>query len=106
MVYANYTSFHTMSQPCALKVGELRKVVTKARRDNHLTGPANKEQLIGLFEAHAEVHEDVAQVLEGEVRVPMLKVQRVMLKDMFHPKVGEMNIATTIKEGKNPGFLL
>ena len=66
-----------MAQPCALTVGELRKLVTKARRDNHLTGPANKEQLIGLFEAHAEVHEDVAQVLEGEVRVPMLKVQRV-----------------------------
>ena len=86
-----------MSQPCALTVGELRKLVTKARRDNHLTGPANKEQLIDLFEAHAEVHEDVAQVLEGEVRVPMLKVQRVMLKDMFHPKVGEMNRTALLK---------
>ena len=37
-------------QPCRLTVGELRKIVTRARKDNHLTGPANKEQLVELFE--------------------------------------------------------
>ena len=61
-----------MLQPCRLTVGELRKLVTKARKQNHLTGPASKEQLLALFEAHADMDESVAQVLEGPMRVPML----------------------------------
>jgi hypothetical protein len=55
-----------MLQPCRLTVGELRKLVTKARKQNHLTGPATKEQLLTLFEAHADMDESVAQVLEGK----------------------------------------
>ena len=78
-------------QPCRLTVGELRKIVTRARKDNHLTGPANKEQLIMLFKRHADMDESVGEVLEGPIRVPMLKVQRTMLRDMYHPKVSEMN---------------
>ena len=35
--------------------------------------------------------ESVGEVLEGPIRVPMLKVQRTMLRDMYHPKVSEMN---------------
>ena len=73
-----------MSQPCRLPVGELRKIVRLARRANYLVGPANREQLMELFETHADVHEDVAQVLEGPTTVPMLKAQRQMLKDTFH----------------------
>ena len=86
-----------MLQPCRLTVGELRKLVTKARKQNHLTGPATKEQLLALFEAHADMDESVAQVLEGPVRVPMLRAQRVMMKDMYHPKVGDMNRATLLR---------
>ena len=78
-------------QPCRLTVGELRKIVTRARKDNHLTGPANKQQLITLFERHTKLDESVGDALEGPRRVPMLKVQRTMLRDMFHPKVSEMN---------------
>ena len=37
-----------------------------------------------LFESHADVHEDVGQVLEGPITVAILKAQREMLKDMFH----------------------
>ena len=86
-----------MLQPCRLTVGELRKLVTKARKQNHLTGPASKEQLLALFEAHADMDESVAQVLESPVRVPMLRAQRVMLKDMYHPKVSDMNRATLLR---------
>ena len=50
-------------QPCRLTVGELRKIVTRARRDNHLTGPANKEHLIELFERHADMDASVGQAL-------------------------------------------
>ena len=78
-------------QPCRLTVGELRKIVTRARKDNHLTGPANKEQLIMLFKRHADMDESVGEVLEGPIRVPMLKVQRSMLRDMYHPKVSDLN---------------
>ena len=73
-----------MSQPCRLPVGELRKIVRLARRANYLVGPANRGQLMELFETHAGVHEDVAQVLEGPTTVAMLKAQRQMLKDTFH----------------------
>jgi hypothetical protein len=86
-----------MLQLCRLTVGELRKLVTKARKQNHLTGPASKEQLLALFEAHADMDESVAQVLEGPVRVPMLRAQRVMLKDMYHPKVSGMNRASLLR---------
>ena len=86
-----------MLQPCRLTVGELRKLVTKARKQNHLTGPASKEQLLALFEAHADMDESVAQVLEGPVRVPMLMAQRVMLKDMYHPKVGDLRRAALLR---------
>ena len=84
-------------QPCRLTVGELRKIVTRARKDNHLTGPANKEQLVTLFERHADMDESVGEVLEGPIRVPMLKVQRTMLRDMYHPKVSEMNRTTLLR---------
>ena len=40
--------------------------------------------MVELFESHAKVHEDVAQVLEGPTTVAILKSQRVMLNDMFH----------------------
>ena len=56
-----------------------------------MTGSANKEQLITLFERHADMDESVGEVLEGPIRVPMLKAQRTMLRDMFHPKVSAMN---------------
>ena len=84
-------------QPCRLTVGELRKIVTRARKDNHLTGPANKQQLITLFERHAKLDESVGDALEGPRRVPMLKVQRTMLRDMFHPKVSEMNRTSLLR---------
>ena len=42
--------------------------------------------------------ESVAHVLEGPVRVPMLRAQRVMLRDMYHPKVGEMNRASLLTQ--------
>ena len=73
-----------MSQPCRLPVGELRKIVRLARRANYLVGPAKRGQLMELFESHAKVHEDVAQVLEGPTTVAILKSQRDMLKDMYH----------------------
>ena len=44
-----------------------------------------------LFERHADMDASVGEVLEGPIRVPMLKVQRTMLRDMYHPKVSEMN---------------
>ena len=84
-------------QPCRLTVGELRKIVTRARKENHLTGPANKEQLVTLFKRHADMDESVGEVLEGPIRVPMLKVQRTMLQDMFHPKVSAMNRTDLLK---------
>ena len=73
-----------MSQPCRLPLGELRKLVRHARRNNHLVGPANREQLVHLFETHANVHEDVGTVLEGPVTVAILKANRNMLRDTFH----------------------
>ena len=64
---------------------------------------ANKEQLVTLFERHADLDESVGEVLEGPIRVPMLKVQRTMLRDMFHPKVSAMN-RTDLLSTRGPGW--
>ena len=49
--------------------------LTMHAKTNHLTtAPATKEHLIALFEAHANMDTSVGEVLEGPIRVPMLKV--------------------------------
>jgi hypothetical protein len=40
-----------IGRPCALKIGELRKAVTAARRSNHVVGKANRTQLMALGHA-------------------------------------------------------
>eukprot|EP01046_Picozoa_sp_COSAG06_P092298 COSAG06_NODE_38534_length_422_cov_1.095975_2_plen_57_part_01 len=45
----------SIPRPCSLTVGDLRKAVTRARKRNHITGPANREQMMLVGEAHADI---------------------------------------------------
>ena len=63
---------------------ELRKAVTRARKRNHITGPANREQMMIVGEAHAEIDDPRAKRIvtdyleQSPITVPDLR-------DMYPP---------------------
>jgi hypothetical protein len=87
-----------IGRPCAYKIGDLRKAVTTARRANHITGPANKEQLMIIGEQHADIPGKggdrirKAYMEQGSARrtVSDLRDMRSEIKDLFHPPVSRM----------------
>eukprot|EP01046_Picozoa_sp_COSAG06_P034518 COSAG06_NODE_3622_length_5106_cov_4.627721_7_plen_267_part_00 len=44
-----------IAKPCSISVTQLRKAVTAARKANHITGKANREQLMAIGEGHADL---------------------------------------------------
>ena len=44
-----------IARPCSIKLSQLRKAITAARRANHIVGKATREQLINIGEAHANM---------------------------------------------------
>ena len=79
------------SRPCAIKVGELRKAVTAARRANHIVGRANKEQMVDIGEGHADLGgrhaRAVGKYLDGDLTVPRLREMRGLIKGAYHRPV-------------------
>eukprot|EP01046_Picozoa_sp_COSAG06_P063078 COSAG06_NODE_14496_length_1151_cov_1.443916_2_plen_248_part_00 len=100
---AQYFGGDGISRPCALKIGELRKAVTAARRSNNVVGTANRTQLMALGEAHADGFSDnmstrVEKVLASTpLTVPMLRQMRAAIKAHYHPAVSKMSREDVIR---------
>eukprot|EP01046_Picozoa_sp_COSAG06_P067910 COSAG06_NODE_17815_length_920_cov_0.790499_3_plen_157_part_01 len=67
-----------ITKPCSISVTQLRKAVTAARKANHITGKANREQLMEIGEGHADLGGShaaaVVKYLErSPLTVPMLR---------------------------------
>jgi hypothetical protein len=87
-----------IAKPCSIPVAKLRKAVTAARKSNHITGKANREQLMTIGEGHADLggnHADaVAKYLErSPLTVPMLREMRGLIKGGFHRPVSELSMS-------------
>jgi hypothetical protein len=88
-----------IGRPCSYKIGDLRKAVTAARRANHITGAANKEQLMLIGEQHADIPGKggdrirKAYMEQGSARrtVSDLRDMRSEIKDLFHHPVSRMS---------------
>jgi hypothetical protein len=81
----------TGKQPCKYNLPALRKTITAARRANHLTGPATREQLINLLELHADIDEAYGEALHGNMTVPTLRAGLRDVKLAMHPSVSSLS---------------
>jgi hypothetical protein len=90
-----------IARPCAIKVGELRKAVTAARRANHIVGRANKEQMVDIGEGHADLGgrhaRAVGKYLDGDLTVPRLREMRGLIKGAYHRPVSGMTMGELIE---------
>jgi hypothetical protein len=94
-----------ITKPCSIKIGDLRKAITMARKANHITGPANKEQLMMIGEKHADIPGKGgdrirrAYMEQGSARrtVSDLRDMRGEIKSLFHPPVSKLNRETLIR---------
>jgi hypothetical protein len=88
----------SIPRPCSLTVGDLRKAVTRARKRNHITGPANREQMMLVGEAHAEIDDPRAKRIvtdyleQSPITVPDLRDMRSKIKSFFHPRASAMKM--------------
>lgn len=87
-----------ITRPCSISVTQLRKAVTAARRANHITGKANREQLMAIGEGHADLGgrhaAAVVKYLErSPLTVPMLREMRGLIKGAFHRPVSELSMS-------------
>eukprot|EP01043_Picozoa_sp_COSAG02_P032442 COSAG02_NODE_2168_length_9608_cov_38.056893_5_plen_358_part_00 len=86
-----------ITRPCAIKIGDLRKAVTAARRANHVTGPASKDHLLTLGAAHTRIPDKHAErirkgyILQEGVNVADLREMRGFIKSAYHPPVTKMS---------------
>eukprot|EP01048_Picozoa_sp_COSAG05_P011912 COSAG05_NODE_1157_length_5683_cov_2.960064_4_plen_237_part_00 len=86
-----------ITRPCAIKINDLRKAVTAARRANHVTGPASKDQLLTLGAAHTRIPGKHAErirkgyLLQEGVSVADLREMRSFIKSAYHPPVSKMS---------------
>ena len=87
-----------IAKPCSISVTQLRKAVTAARKANHITGKANREQLMEIGEGHADLGGShaaaVVKYLErSPLTVPMLREMRGLIKGAFHRPVSELSMS-------------
>ena len=87
-----------IAKPCSISVTQLRKAVTAARKANHITGKANREQLMEIGEGHADLGgrhaAAVVKYLErSPLTVPMLREMRGLIKGAFHRPVSELSMS-------------
>eukprot|EP01043_Picozoa_sp_COSAG02_P047334 COSAG02_NODE_4527_length_5256_cov_7.579794_5_plen_394_part_00 len=86
-----------ITRPCAIKISDLRKAVTAARRANHVTGPASKDQLLTLGAAHTRIPGKHAErirkgyLLQKGVSVSDLREMRGFIKSAYHMPVSRMS---------------
>ena len=87
-----------IAKPCSISVTQLRKAVTAARKANHITGKASREQLMEIGEGHADLGgrhaAAVVKYLErSPLTVPMLREMRGLVKGAFHRPVSELSMS-------------
>eukprot|EP01043_Picozoa_sp_COSAG02_P079895 COSAG02_NODE_18723_length_923_cov_0.671117_2_plen_225_part_01 len=77
-----------IARPCSVKLSDLRKSITAARRANHIVGKATKEQLVDIGEAHADMGgkhaRAIGRYLKGNLTVPRLPEMRGLTKGVYH----------------------
>ena len=94
-----------IARPCSLKVTDLRKAITKARRNNFVTGPAKKSQLLAMVLKHSEGIDDkrtqaARKILRdrgSKIDVVTLRDLRSTLKIYFHAPASQMSRDQVIK---------
>ena len=85
-----------IARPCSVPVAKLRRAVTAARKANHVTGPANRAQLMHLGETHADMDgKQATRIRRGYMEktplpVTELREMRGEIKSYFHPAVSSM----------------
>eukprot|EP01045_Picozoa_sp_COSAG04_P016430 COSAG04_NODE_1371_length_7040_cov_8.745714_6_plen_399_part_00 len=88
-----------IQRPCALKVTDLRRAITRARRNNFVTGPAKKAQLLAVVLKHVDGFEGDRRTATAKklLRQRGAKIDVVTLRDLrtalrvhFHPPASRM----------------
>ena len=88
-----------IQRPCALKVTDLRKAITRARRANFVMGPAKKAQLLAVVLKHVDGFGDdrrtatakkLLQQRGAKIDVVTLRDLRTALRVHFHPPASRM----------------
>ena len=91
-----------IARPCSVPVAKLRRAVTAARKANHVTGPANRAQLMHLGETHADMDgKQATRIRRGYMEktplpVTELREMRGEIKSYFHPAVSSMRMQDLI----------
>jgi hypothetical protein len=89
-----------IARPCSVKLSDLRKAITAARRGNHIVGKATREQLIDIGEAHADMGgkhaRAIGRYLKGNMTVPRLREMRGLIKGAYHRPVSELSMSEAI----------
>jgi hypothetical protein len=92
-----------IARPCSVPVAKLRRAVTAARKANHVTGPANRAQLMHLGETHADMDGKQATRIRRGYRektplpVTELREMRGEIKSYFHPHVSGMRMQDLVE---------
>ena len=87
-----------IARPCSVPVAKLRRAVTAARKANHVTGPANRAQLMHLGETHADMDgKEATRIREAYMEqtplpVTDLREMRGEVKSYFHPHASGMRM--------------
>jgi hypothetical protein len=87
-----------IARPCSVPVAKLRRAVTAARKANHVTGAANRAQLMHLGETHADLEGKQATRIrkaymeQSPILVGDLREMRSEIKSYFHPHVSSMRM--------------
>ena len=91
-----------IARPCSVPVAKLRRAVTAARKANHVTGPANRAQLMHLGETHADMAGKQATRIrkaymeKTPLPVTELREMRGEIKSYFHPHASGMRMQDLI----------
>eukprot|EP01043_Picozoa_sp_COSAG02_P059085 COSAG02_NODE_7463_length_3000_cov_1235.366770_1_plen_115_part_10 len=87
-----------IARPCSLKVRNMRKAVTKARKRNKVTGPARRAEIMEVIEAHIDNLDDPATDALEEImsKTPLnmtdIHMARAEMKRLFHPRASAMKM--------------
>lgn len=87
-------------RPCSLSVGDMRKAVTKARKRNKVTGPARRDEIMEVIEAHIDNLDgtDALEAIMSKTPLNMTDIHmaRAEMKRLFHPRASAMKMQDLI----------
>ena len=92
-----------VARPCSLSVANMRKAVTKARKRNHVTGPARRAEIMAVIEQHIDnldgPDSDMLEEMMAQSPLTMtdIHVARAEMKRLFHPRASAMKMQDLIE---------